>query len=67
MKSRTITIIGIIAAILMTVSGAELAFAKGGGGGGGGGGSCVRNGSVTYAGTGMSQMGDINQARHHPR
>ncbi len=62
MKSRTITIIGIIAAILTTVSGVELAFARGGGGGGG---SCNRNGSVTNAGSGMSQMGNTNQYQYN--
>jgi len=36
MKNRKIVTIGIIAAFLMTVLGAELAFARGGGGKGGG-------------------------------
>jgi hypothetical protein len=55
MKNRTITTIGIIAAILMTVSGAEIAFARGGGGGGG-----AHNGK----GAGMSQMGHANQYQY---
>ena len=65
MKSRTITTIGIITAILMAVSGAELAFARGSGGGGGGGGksggSCNGAGSEANAGAGMSQKGNTNQ------
>ena len=68
MKSRTITTIGIITAILMTVSGAELAFARGGGGGGGGGvksgGSRNGAGSGANAGAGMSQMGNTNQYQY---
>ena len=55
MKNRTITTIGIIAAILMTVSGAEIAFARGGGGGGG-----AHNGK----GAGMSQMEHANQYQY---
>jgi hypothetical protein len=55
MKSRTITTIGIIAAILMTVSGTETAFARGGGGGGG---------SHNGKGARMSQMGHTNQYQY---
>lgn len=61
MKSRTITTIGILAAILMTVSGAEIAFARGGGGGGG---SHNGKGPGTHAGAGMSQMGHTNQYQY---
>ena len=54
MNSRTITKIGIIAAILITVSGAELAFARGGGG------SYNGYGTGTNAGIGTTQIGDTN-------
>ena len=62
MKHRTITTIGIIAAILMTVSGAELAFAKGGGGKGGG--SCNGKGPGANSGVGMSQAGNTHQYKY---
>jgi hypothetical protein len=62
MKSRTITTIGIITAILMTVSGAELAFARGGGGKGGG--FCNGKGPGAQAGAGMAQTGNTYQYRH---
>jgi hypothetical protein len=55
MKRRTITTIGIVSAILMTVSGAELAFARGGGG------SCNGKGSGANAGASMSQKGETHQ------
>ena len=58
MKKRTISTIGMMAAILMTVSGAELAFARGGGGKGGG--SC--NG--TNYGKVMSPAGETNQHKY---
>lgn len=64
MKSRTITTIGIVTAILMTVSGAELAFARGGGGGVKSGGSRNGAGSGANAGAGMSQMGNTNQYQY---
>jgi len=62
MKNRTITTIGIIAAILMTVSGADLAFARGGGGKGGG--SCNGKGPGANSGTGMSQAGQTHQYKY---
>ena len=62
MKNRTITTIGIIAAILMTVSGAELAFARGGGGKGGG--SCNGKDPGTNSGAGMSQAGNAHQYKY---
>ena len=62
MKNRTITTIGIITAILMTVSGAELAFARGGGGEGGG--SCNGKGPGAKSGAGMSQAGNAHQYKN---
>lgn len=59
MKSRTITTIGIIAAIFMIVSGAELAFAKGGAGHGG-----YRGGQAAGNGAGMSQRGNTHQYQY---
>lgn len=58
MQNRTIAAIGIIAAILMTVSAADLAFARGGGKGGGFGNN---SGSGRNTGAGMSQGGSMNQ------
>lgn len=60
MKSRMITTIGIVTAILMTVSGADLAFARGGGGGGSSKGNCTG----VNAGTGMSQGGNTHQYQY---
>ena len=60
MKRRTLTTIGIMAAILMTVSGAETAFAKGGGGRGSGNGK----GSGVNAGSGLSQKGNAPQHQY---
>jgi len=54
MQNRTIAAIGIIAAILMTVSAADLAFARGGGFGN-------SSGSGRNTGAGMSQGGSMNQ------
>ena len=62
MKNRTIMTVGIIAAILMTVSGAELAFARGGGGKAGG--ACLGKGPGANAGAGMSQAGNTHQYRY---
>jgi hypothetical protein len=59
MKSRTITIIGIFAAILMTVMGAELAFARGGAGNGG-----YSGGQASGNGAGMSQRGNTHQYQY---
>jgi hypothetical protein len=58
MKSRTITTIGIVSAILMTVSGAELSFARGGGG------SSHGKGSGANAGANMSQKGVTHQYQY---
>jgi len=62
MKQQTITTIGIIAAILVTFSGAELAFAKGGGGKGAG--SCNGKGPGYNSGAAMSQSGNIHQYKY---
>jgi hypothetical protein len=59
MQNRTIVAISMIAAILMTVSAAELAFARGGGGKGGG--NCIGSGPGRNAGAGMSQGGKMQQ------
>lgn len=55
MKRRMITTIGIVSAILMTVSGAELSFARGKGG------SSNGKGSGVNVGAPMSQMGETHQ------
>ena len=62
MKKRTISTIAIIAAILMTVSGTELAFARGGGGKGGG--SCDGKGPGYNSSAGMSQAGNMHQYQY---
>lgn len=62
MKNRTIMTIGIITAILMTVSGAELAFARGGASKGGG--SCLGKGPSANSGAGMSQAGNAHQYQY---
>jgi hypothetical protein len=62
MKSRTIMTIGIIAAILMTVSGADIASARGGGGKGGG--FSNGKGPGANSGAGMSQIGNTYQYQY---
>ena len=59
MTSRTITTIGIIAAILMTISGADFAFARGGGGKGSG------KGPGANSGAGMSQVRNTYQYKYN--
>jgi len=62
MNRRTITTIGIVATILMTVSGAEIAFAKGGGSKGGG--SCNGKGPGANSGAAMSPAGNAHQFKY---